>query len=55
MDYLKRVLSTPRFKYGLLSLGAGVWTVGLIDQLSSSAGAVKYVMMSLLMVAVAML
>jgi hypothetical protein len=55
VDYFKRVLAKPRLKYGLLTLGTGVWTVGLIDQLSSSAATMKYLVMSLLMVAVAVL
>ena len=55
MDYLKRLMSKPRLKYGLLTLGSGAWLFGLVDQLYSSAAAMKYLLMSLLMVAVAIL
>jgi hypothetical protein len=52
---LKRVMAVPHLKYGLLALGSGAWVVGLVDQLYSSAAAMKYLLMSLLMVAVAIL
>jgi hypothetical protein len=55
MDYFKRLLSAPRVKYGLLTLGSGVWAFGLVDQLYSSAATMKYLLMSLLMAAVAIL
>jgi hypothetical protein len=55
MKRLKSVLSKPHWKYGLLTLGSGAWVVGLIDQLSSSAATMKYLLMSLLMVVVAVL
>src|SRR5262249_41136325 len=55
MDQLKRMLAIPQVKYGLLTLGTGVWTVGLVEQLYSSAATMKYLLMSLLVVAVAIL
>ena len=55
MEFLKRMLAMPRMKYGLLTLGSGAWAFGLVDQLYSSAATMKYLLMSLLMVAVAVL
>lgn len=48
-------LKSPYVKYGLIALAAGLWLFGLIDQLYSSAGVAKYILMSLLIGAVAML
>jgi hypothetical protein len=55
MEFLKRMLAMPRMRYGLLALGSGAWAFGLVDQLYSSAATMKYLLMSLLMVAVAAL
>jgi hypothetical protein len=55
MSWLKRQLSRPVFKYSVLGGGAGLWLVGLVDQLSTSAGAMKYMAVSLLMAVVAFL
>ena len=55
MKFLKRVMALPRLKVGLLTLGSSVWLFGLVDQLYSSAATMKYLLMSLLMVAVAIL
>lgn len=55
MTFLKRVMATRRVKYGLLALGSVAWTFGVVDQLYSSAATMKYLLMSLLMVAVAAL
>ena len=55
MQYLKRAWSTPGVKYGLLTLGSGAWVIGLVDQFYSSAATMKYLLMSLLMAAVAIL
>ena len=52
MRFLKRVIATRRLKYGLLAVGSVAWTFGLVDQLYSSAATMKYLLMSLLMVAV---
>jgi hypothetical protein len=52
---LKALKAMPRLKYGLFTLGTGVWAFGLVDQLYSSAATMKYLLMSLLMVAVAVL
>ncbi len=51
MDQLKRLLAIPRVKYGLLALGSGAWTVGLVEH--ASASTMKYLLMSLLMLVVA--
>lgn len=48
-------LKSPYVKYGLIALAAGLWLFGLIDQLYSTAGVAKYILMSLLIGAVAML
>jgi hypothetical protein len=55
MSYLKSKLSVPAVKYGVLAVGTGLWILGLLSQLSSSAGPMKYLLMSLLIVAVALL
>jgi hypothetical protein len=61
MKYLKRVAtakalkSVPTWKYGLLMLGSAAWTYGLVEQLYSSAAMMKYLLLSLLMAAVAVL
>lgn len=55
MRFLKRVVSVPKVKYSLLTLGSGAWLYGLVDQLYSSAATMKYLLMSLLMAAVAFL
>ena len=48
-------LKSPAVRYGLLALALGLWGFGLVDQLYSSASVMKYVLMSLLIGAVAML
>ena len=55
MRFLKRLIATRRLKYGVFALGSVAWTFGLVDQLYSSAATMKYLLMSLLMVAVATL
>jgi hypothetical protein len=55
MSWLKRQLSRPVLKYSVLGGGAGLWVIGLVDQLYSSAGAMKYMAVSLLMAVVAFL
>lgn len=55
MQQLKRLTAMPRVKYGLLALVASLWAFGLVEQLYSSAATMKYLLMSLLMVAVAVL
>ena len=55
MQFLKRVISLPQVKYGLLTVGSGMWVYGLVDQLYSSAATMKYLLMSLMMTAVAFL
>ncbi|MEW6450768.1 MAG: hypothetical protein AB1490_08985 [Pseudomonadota bacterium] len=48
-------LKSPAVKYSLIALAAGLWLFGLVDQLYSSASVAKYILMSLLIGAVAML
>ena len=55
MTYLKAKLSLPIVKYGILGLCSVLWAFGLVDQLYSSAATMKYLLMSILMAAVAVL
>jgi len=55
MSYLKAKLSLPVVKYSVLTAGSVLWTFGLVDQLYSSAAVMKYLLMSLLIAAIAML
>ena len=48
-------LRSPWIKYGLLTLALALWGFGLVDQFYSSDATVKYVLMSLLMVAIAVI
>ncbi len=48
-------LRSPFVKYGLLSVALALWGFGLVDQLYSSAATMKYLLMSLLMVAIAVI
>jgi hypothetical protein len=54
MAYLKRALSIPAVRYGVLAVGSGLWVLGLIDQASAEA-AMKYLLVSLLVAVVAIL
>ena len=53
MSFLKQKLATPMVKYGVLGLASALWVFGLVDQLYSSASMMKYILLSLLMAAVA--
>ncbi len=53
MSFLKHKLSMPVVKYSALGIAASLWTIGLVDELYSSAAVMKYLLMSLLMAAVA--
>ena len=55
MSYLKQKLAMPLVKYSILTVAACLWMFGLIEQIYSSAAVMKYVLMSLLMAAVAFL
>jgi hypothetical protein len=55
MSYLKQKLTMPLVKYSVLTVAACLWVFGLVDQIYSSAAMMKYVLMSLLMAAVALL
>ena len=48
-------LRSPLIKYGLLTVALALWGFGLVDQFYSSAATMKYVLMSLLMVAIAVI
>ncbi len=43
----------PVVKYSVLGLASCLWVFGLVDQLYSSASMMKYLLLSLLMAAVA--
>jgi hypothetical protein len=53
MSFLKQKLAMPVVKYSVLGLASGLWVFGLVDQLYSSASMMKYLLLSLLMAAVA--
>ena len=55
MSFLKQKLSNPLIRYGALSVAGTLWVFGLVDQLYSSAAMMKYLLLSLLMAAVAFL
>jgi hypothetical protein len=55
MSNLKQKLSLPLVRYGVLGVAFSLWVFGLVDQLYSSASMMKYLLLSLLMVGVAML
>ncbi len=55
---LARVATTfnvPVVKYGLLGLALTLWAFGLMDQLQSTESLVKYLMLSALIAAIAMI
>jgi hypothetical protein len=65
MSYLKSKLHVPLLKYGpryfpwikygLLAVCASIWLYALVDQLYTDAGTMKYLLMSLIMIAIAMI
>jgi hypothetical protein len=55
MSYLKQKLSLPLVKYSALAVALSLWVFGLVDQLYSSAEMMKYLLLSILMAAVAFL
>ncbi len=55
MSFLKQKLSMPVVKYGALTVASCLWVFGLVDQLYSSAEMMKYLLLSLLMAALAFL
>jgi hypothetical protein len=48
-------LRVPLVKYGLITLGVGLWAFGLADQLYSTDAMMKYLVISALIVAVAVI
>jgi hypothetical protein len=53
MSFLKQKLSMPVVKYSALAIASSLWLFGLVDQLYTSAGTMKYLLLSILMAAVA--
>ena len=53
MSYLKQKLSLPLVKYSAFGIASGLWVFGLVDQVYESAAMMKYLLLSLLMAAVA--
>jgi hypothetical protein len=51
----KRKLSSKNVKFGLLGLASLAWLIGVVDELYASAGTMKYLLVSLLMSAIAFL
>jgi len=54
MSYLKAKLSLPAVKYGVFAVAFALWGFGLVGQLYSSAAVMKYLMLSMLIAAVAL-
>ena len=48
-------LRSPFVKYGLIGAALTLWGFGLLDQLDSTAALIKYLLLSLLIVAVAVI
>ncbi|HTS40965.1 MAG TPA: hypothetical protein VMH84_10555 [Xanthobacteraceae bacterium] len=61
MSYLKSKLATPLqkyaplVKYGVVGLCASTWLYALVDQLYTSAHVMKYLLMSLILFAIALM
>ncbi len=65
MSYLKAKLRSPLekygpkygpwMKYGLLALCASTWLYALVDQLYTSANIMKYLLMSLIILTIAVI
>ena len=55
MSYLKQKLSVPLVKYSALGIASLLWLFGLVDQFYESAAMMKYLLLSLLMAAIAFL
>ena len=53
MSYLKQKLSLPLVKYSVITIASTLWVFGLVDQLYSSAAMMKYLLLSLLIAALA--
>jgi len=53
MSYLKQQLSLPLVKYSVITIASTLWVFGLVDQLHSSAAMMKYLLLSLLIAALA--
>jgi hypothetical protein len=53
MSFLKQKLSMPVVKYSALTIASSLWVFGLVDQLYSSAAMMKYLLLSILLAAVA--
>ena len=60
MSYLRSKLHPlekylPWAKYGVLAVCASPWVFALVDQLYSSAGVMKYLLMSMILFALALI
>jgi hypothetical protein len=55
LEYLKSKLSIPAVKYSAVTVSSGLWGYGLIGQIHSLSAAMTYVLLSLLIVAIALL
>jgi hypothetical protein len=45
----------PRMKYGAIAVCSSVWLYALVDQLYSSANIMKYLLMSLIILTIALI
>jgi hypothetical protein len=55
MSYLKQKLSLPLVRYSAFAIASSLWVFGLVDQFYESAAVMKYLLLSLLMAAIAFL
>jgi hypothetical protein len=53
MSFLKQKLSMPAVKYSALAIALSLWTFGMVDELYTSAATMKYLLLSILVAAVA--
>jgi hypothetical protein len=55
MSFLKQKLSMPVVKFSVLAIALSLWTFGMVDELYASAATMKYLLLSILMAAVALI
>ena len=53
MSFLKQKLSIPAVKFSVLAIALSVWTLVMLEELYESAAMMKYLLLSILMAAVA--
>jgi hypothetical protein len=53
MSFLKQKLSIPAVKFSVLAVALSLWTFWMVDELYTSAATMKYLLLSILVAAVA--